>query len=163
MFEIAFLALPLFGSPAVDWQTTQRSAGDVLVYKAAQGNDPRPLLSIECRRGVTSLTVYWRQSLNNNVIQRVTYAIDYDRPRTEYWRLTTDHQSVAMWGAASIDLSKRLIGKSQLVVHARSRSGEILQARFTLAGLERAIAPIEKTCGWRGTNGAAQRTASAAR
>jgi type VI secretion system VasI family protein len=162
MFEIAFLSLPLFGTPALDWQTARRSEREVLIYKAASGKDPRPILSIECRHGVTSLTVYWRQSLGSAVAQRITYAIDHDRPRGQYWRLTADLQAVAMWGASSISFSKQLIGKSQLVVYARSRSGEILQARFTLAGLERALAPVEHECRWRGTSRQVQRTASPA-
>jgi type VI secretion system VasI family protein len=157
MFEFAFLAFPIFGNIAVDWQTAQRSTGNVLVYRAATGKDPRPILSIECRHGATSVAVYWRRPLAAAITQSIKHAIDNDLPRTKYWQRTADSQSIAMWGASSISFAKQLIGKSQLVVYARSRSNEILQARFSLDGLNRAIEPVAQACRWR----PAQRVVSA--
>ena len=149
MLEFAFLAFPLFGTGELDWQTAQRSAGNVLVYRAATGKGPRPILSIECRQGATSVAVYWQRPLGAAVVQSIKHAIDSDQPRTMYWQRTADSQSVAMWGASSIGFAQQLIGKSQLVVYARSRSNEILQARFSLSGLNRAVEPVAQACRWR--------------
>ena len=147
MFEFALFAT-LFSSAASEWQIARRGADSVLVYKAAAAasNGTRPILSIECRQGTTSLTVFWHQLLG---AQPVTYAIDHHPPRVEYWRRTADARSVGVWGGPSISLSKRLIGKSQLTVYARTRSNEIVHAQFSLSGLDRAIAPVEQACRWR--------------
>ena len=48
--------------------------------------------------------------------------------------------------------SKRLIGKSQLVVYARTKTNEIVHARFMLTGLDRAIGPVEQACRWPGSS-----------
>jgi type VI secretion system VasI family protein len=149
MFELAFLTLPFFNSAASEWQTARRGAGSVLVYKAAAGTGTRPILSIECRQGVTSLTVYWHQLVGAPIAQPVTYAIDHQPPSAQYWRRTADARSVGLWGESSISLGQRLVGKSQLIVYARARSGEILHAQFKLGGLDHAIAPVAQACRWR--------------
>ena len=151
MLEFALFTLPLFSAPSSEWQTARRSTDTVLVYKAAVGTGTRPILSIECRGRMTSLTVYWPQWVSRPVAQRVTYAIDYEPPRAEYWHRTTDARSVGLWERPSISLSKRLIGKSQLVVYARTKTNEIMHARFMLSGLDRAIGPVEQACRWPGS------------
>jgi len=147
--ELAFLTLPFFNSPPSEWQTARRGAESVLVYKAAAGTGTRPILSLECRRGVTSLTVYWHQLVGAPIAQPVTHAIDHQPPRAQYWRRTADSRSVGLWGESAIGLGQRLVGKSQLTVYARSRSNEILHAQFSLADLDRAIAPVAQACRWR--------------
>src|SRR5688572_20473378 len=91
---------------AAEWYRAERP-NSLLIYTPAKDR-AGALLSIECRAGETSVTVYWHQRMAGGHSQVVTYQIDGQRRRTEQWRLSTDGNTLGVWGAGAIPLASRL-------------------------------------------------------
>ena len=79
----------------------------------------------------------------------VTYRIDGGSPRVAAMVAGRDDRSLGYWsGDVAIPFVRDLLGKSRLTAKMTPFSEDPLQASFDIRGLDKAIAPIRKACGW---------------
>lgn len=131
-----------------EWYQAERPPKTVLIYTAAMGAGPQPVLSVQCSGLETSLTVHWHQPMAGYYTQAVAYTIDSLSPRIAQWRLSTDKTTLGSWGPEAIPLALLLIGKTQLSVRAITRRGSAVIANFNVVGLERAVTSVAHACRW---------------
>lgn len=79
----------------------------------------------------------------------IEYRLDSEKTRTVSADASTDNKALGLWsGGKSIPIIKQLISKSQMTVRMTPFSENSFTASFNIAGLEEAIKPLRKACGW---------------
>ncbi len=114
---------------------------------------PRPVrLIIACLGNVTSVafeTGCFMTSSRYRNYGDVTYRIDGGSPKVAAMAAGNDDRSLGFWsGDVAIPFVRDLLAKSRLTAKMTPFSEDPLQASFDIRGLEKAIAPVRKTCGW---------------
>ncbi len=79
----------------------------------------------------------------------ITYRVD-KRPATKrHMTESSDHQALGLWSAGEvIPFAKELSGATSLYLQATPHSESSVSAEFAIAGLERAIKPLQQACKW---------------
>lgn len=78
----------------------------------------------------------------------VTYRIDKKPARSEGMTASTDNSALGLWNGAGVPFIKDLLSAKYLLVQVTPYNESAVTAEFTVAGLERAILPLRKACGW---------------
>lgn len=79
----------------------------------------------------------------------VTYQLDDSEARVAHMTAGSDDRSLGLWtGNTAIPFIRELLGKSDLTVRMTPYSDDPVSAVFDLRGLEEAINPARKACGW---------------
>lgn len=119
--------------------------------KYRSGDAGPALLTLRCVENTTSLHI----RMNNHFLADsggfgvVTYRIERDDAKKKTFKESTDNSVLGLWnGGQSIPFIKALFGRSELLMQVTpfSESPEI--AEFNITGIEDAVAPIRKSCGW---------------
>jgi type VI secretion system protein VasI len=93
---------------------------------------------------VTSSYVDLENSLGSGDI-KVTYRIDNGKSVTEIWGISNRHDSVGRWNSGdSIPFIKGLLKKNSIFFEI----APYISTRFDVKGLEEAVKPLRKACGW---------------
>jgi type VI secretion system protein VasI len=107
---------------------------------------------INCREKKTDLYIvfggYFMSSVQN--YGEVTYRIDKKPAVTKHFTESTDHEALGLGGANSISFIKSLFGGSTLFIRATPFNQSSVSAEFNISGLQEAIKPLSKACGWKG-------------
>lgn len=110
--------------------------------------EAHPVFAIQCLNGKTSVAVNWGFIVDGGTIP-VTYRIDAEEPKTGMIKVSDDFRSIAAWESDPvIAFLKNLIGKKKLAVQVTALSQGPVRAVFDVTGLEKAISPLRKACGW---------------
>ncbi len=79
----------------------------------------------------------------------VTYRLDKQGPRSVAMEASADEEALGLWkGRKSIPIIKTMFGKSQLIIRMTPHSQSPVTATFDISGLDEAIKPLRKACGW---------------
>ena len=79
----------------------------------------------------------------------VTYRLDAQKPKTASMDASTDNKALGLWsGGYSIPFIKGIFGHSAMVVRITPFNQSPMTVTFPVSGLEGAIAPLRKACGW---------------
>lgn len=109
-------------------------------------------LIIRCMEKTTSLyfaTGCHMTSSNYDSYGNIEYRLDSDKTRTISADASTDNKALGLWsGGKAIPVIKQIISKSQMTVRMTPFSENSFTASFNVAGLEEAIKPLRKSCGW---------------
>ncbi|RVJ68177.1 hypothetical protein CN167_29370 [Sinorhizobium medicae] len=79
----------------------------------------------------------------------IEYRLDKEKARKVSGDASTDNKALGLWsGGRSIPVIKQMMGKSEMIVRMTPYSQNPFTATFKVAGLEKAIEPLRKECGW---------------
>jgi type VI secretion system protein VasI len=109
-------------------------------------------LHIYCRDNTTSLVLQTgchMTSSKYNDYGTVDFRIDKEKARRLDMSESTNNRSLGLWsGGSSIPVIKAMLGKSTVVVRATPYGENPFTASFDIRGLNQAIPPVRKHCGW---------------
>ena len=116
-------------------------------YRAKQG---RITLVFRCFENTTALIIntddYMSNNYTNNVVE---YRLDADKAQKKKFTVSNSGTALGLWtGGSSIPFIKSMFGKESLVLRYTPYNDNIKTAEFNIAGLEEAIKPLRKACGW---------------
>lgn len=112
------------------------------------GGVSRPSLMVRCQENKTNLYTVWSDYLGNEDIE-LTIRIDKDPAYSRDWSISTDGNAAGLWnGGNSIPFIQSLFGRDQLLVRLTPYAESAVTAIFPISGLEQAIEPLRKACGW---------------
>lgn len=79
----------------------------------------------------------------------ITYRIDDAKAKTVSGNESTNNKALGLWsGGRSIPVIKEMFTAQQLIVRMTPYGENAFTATFNITGLEMAIAPLRKACGW---------------
>jgi type VI secretion system protein VasI len=79
----------------------------------------------------------------------IEYRLDKEKARIVSGDASTDNKALGLWnGGRSIPVIKQMISKSDMIVRMTPYSQNPFTATFKVAGLDKAIEPLRKECGW---------------
>lgn len=108
-------------------------------------------LYLRCSESTTALmfATGCHMASGHGGFDRIEYRLDKDKARTVRGDASTDNKALGLWtGAKAIPVIKQMLGKSEVVVRMTPYSESPFTATFNVAGLEKAIEPLRKECGW---------------
>lgn len=80
---------------------------------------------------------------------KVEYRFDEKPAGSRNFDASTDNRALGLWsGKRSIGLVKQMFGADKALFRFTPFSESSVTARFTITGLEEAIKPLRKECGW---------------
>jgi type VI secretion system protein VasI len=115
------------------------------------GREGYMTLSVYCRESKTDVIFYFAgQFMSDNAGGgAITYRIDKRPAKTQYFRESNNHEALGLWdGGEAIPFIKSLFGAERLFVRATPFNESAVSSEFVIAGLEDAIKPLRKACGW---------------
>ena len=75
----------------------------------------------------------------------VTYRIDHEPAETRGFSESTDNRALGLWsGGEAIPFIKSMFGRNNLITRFTPFSESPVTARFSIAGLEDAVAPLRE-------------------
>lgn len=108
---------------------------------------PRAALVLRCRRLETQLFLMFDRPVVGKTVNLVL-KLDGRPPATALWDASTTGSSAGLWiGSKSVPYSKLLMNAKQVVAQVPLRGGRIT-AVFEVAGMRKAIAPVQSACRW---------------
>lgn len=117
------------------------------IEKRLSGN-AYPTLVFRCRDNKTEAFVtffkYFETNENHNVLVR----IDSDKAQKQRWSSSTDGRALFVGGDKHIPFIKSLKGHSRLVIQATPYNSGNIVSEFDLSGIDEALEPLQKACGW---------------
>lgn len=123
--------------------TTGRAGG-------ASGGTLRVTLWLRCSDNKTLLYVDWNATVDTGgrSVVRMQTQIDSEPAQETHWARYSNHNITGMYtDRASVDLIKRLFGRSMLEAKLNEKSAAY-SASFNVTGLEQAITPLRTACEW---------------
>lgn len=78
----------------------------------------------------------------------VAFSIDNKPAENVKLLVADDHASLGLIGRGGIQIMKKLMGPESLSIRVLPASGTATDITFTIAGFDKAIAPIRKACRW---------------
>lgn len=78
----------------------------------------------------------------------VTVRLDKQKARRLQLTQSTDYRALGLWQGAGVKLLKSMAGGKSLLVIATPYNESSVEAVFSLAGFDAAIAQVRKACGW---------------
>ena len=114
---------------------------------AAKGviGDP-PVLKLRCMDSETAVAIDWENYVGNDSVP-VTFGLDGGSQARADWSVSVNGMATSYPGKAAA-LARSLLGARQLDVKVTPYGGHQISARFDLAGLAAAIAPLRAACHW---------------
>lgn len=109
-------------------------------------------LTLRCLENTTALIISTgchMASGTYNDYGDVTYRLDEEKARKIGMHESTDNRALGLWrGNRSIPFIKRMLNKQRMIVRMTPYGQSPFTATFNIAGLEEAIEPLRKECGW---------------
>lgn len=115
------------------------------------GQHERATLIIRCMENTTSayITTACHLTSGHGGYGNVEYRVDDAPTRTEAFDASTDNKALGLWsGGAAIPFVKRLMDGDELLTRFTPFGESPVSARFDIAGLQSALAPLREACGW---------------
>ena len=131
-------------------QTVSRDSQEE--FKCRLTRPRRMALKVMCRDNVTSIafeTGCYMTSSEYRSYGYVTYRLDTANTRIAHMVAGPDNHSLGFWsGDAAIPFIRELLGKKRIEVKMTPYAEDPIAASFDLSGMEDAIKPVRKECGW---------------
>jgi type VI secretion system protein VasI len=111
----------------------------------------RPVLWLRCLENSTALILDMDGGFVADIqgYGTVTLRIDEAKAFDRHFRESTDNSSLGLWsGGEAIPLIKRLFGASTLIARVTPFNESSVLIEFDVRGVEHAVEPIRKACGW---------------
>lgn len=109
-------------------------------------------LVVRCHENTTSIyfnTGCHMTSSEYDDYGTVRYRLDDDKARSFKGDVSTNNRSLGLWsGGRSIPVIKSMFGKKQMIVQMTPFSENPFTATFNISGLQEAVDPLRKACGW---------------
>lgn len=124
---------------------------DQLVPDRFGGRGTPATLIVRCQDDTTSLTIWFGGQFmaSSGGFDRVTYRLDKQAAVNDRWEESTNNEFMGLWsGGQSIPLIKQLFSAQNFLVQATPFNESSITLDFKVGGLEHAIAPLRKACGW---------------
>ncbi len=122
------------------------------VVNCGWNNGARITLTVRCHEGKTALifeTDCHMTSSEYNSYGDVEYRLDAEKAKKVSTDASTNNRALGLWsGAKSIPVVKQMLGKKQMVSRMTPYGESPFTATFDIAGLDDAIKPLRKECGW---------------
>ncbi len=112
------------------------------------GRTATPFFVVACHRGESRAYINWGTTLDGLYGQTVSFRVDDEKPRSNWWNVSTDFSALGYWGPGAINFVRQLIGARKIYVRAAKNRGGDAETSFDLDGLEEAIRPIADACKW---------------
>lgn len=105
---------------------------------------------LQCRENKTLIYITFNgHFMSDHQHGKVTYRLDDTPSGSTNMKESTDHEALGLWsGRTSIPFIKKMFGHDNLLIRATPFSESPLTATFPITGLENAIEPLRKSCGW---------------
>ena len=123
--------------------TMMLDASDTILNSYGQFN--RPTLILRCSENKTNAYVNWDMFLGTDRI-KVLSRIDKEKAKTRSWSISTDNK--ATFTPKNIAFIKSLFGHEKLLQQLTPYGSSPKTTSFEIGGLEEAIKPLRKACGW---------------
>ena len=123
--------------------TMMLDASDTILNSYGQFN--RPTLILRCSENKTNAYVNWDMFLGTDRI-KVLSRIDKEKAKTRSWSISTDNK--ATFAPKNIAFIKSLFGHEKLLQQLTPYGSSPKTTSFEIGGLEEAIKPLRKACGW---------------
>lgn len=104
-----------------------------------------PIMVLRCSENTTNAYVNWDMFLGMDST-RVLTRMDKEKAKTRSWSLSTDNK--AIFAPKNIAFIKSMFGHEQILIQLTPYSESPKMATFDIGGLEEAIKPLRKACGW---------------
>jgi len=108
-------------------------------------------LLIRCRENTTAIMLQTGCHVTSGYgnYGKIEYRIDDRKAKTRSFVESTNNKTLGLWyGNQSIPMIKELFGGDRLLMRFTAYNQSATTARFTITGLEEAIKPLRKECGW---------------
>lgn len=115
------------------------------------GRQGHMTLMIVCREKKTNLYITFAGHFMSSIqgAGTVTYRLDQESAKTASFSNSSDNQALGLWsGSSAVPFVKSMLGKQKLLVRAQPYSESAVTGEFKIAGVENAIEPLRKACGW---------------
>lgn len=106
----------------------------------------KPDLVIRCSSNRTEAYISWHNFINTDGATVTTRIGDAAAIRN-HWQTSTDHEATFFPGSP-ISVIKSMLGQRKFIAQVTPYSESPVTAIFDITGIEKAIEPLRKTCGW---------------
>lgn len=146
-------------APAGEWKVEQRASGisdatDVYMVVRAVENIPgetgevRPVLVVRCEDNNTAVIFNFARFIEQSRAE-AAMRVDDGSVTAASLKMSASGKSFAFWrGDEAIPFIKRLLGGKRLLVEVKPFGARPVLAEFPIAGVDEAIGPLRKACGW---------------
>jgi type VI secretion system protein VasI len=146
-------------APAGKWKVEQRDSGisgavDVYMVVQAvekiQGEDGqvRPVLVVRCENNSTAVIFNFARFIEQSRAE-IALRIDDGEVVAASLKMSASGKAFGFWrGDRAIPFVKRLLGGKRLLVEVTPFGARPVLAEFPVEGLDKAVAPLRKACGW---------------
>lgn len=123
-------------------------ADEIAVNRYGRPNQINAIL--QCTEGRTGFFIHFGNFYMSDFSGRgvVTVRVDKKKARQIPMQESTDHKALGLMGGAAIRLAKTMEGKGSLVIAAVPVNEQEVQASFSLAGFDDALAAVRAACKW---------------
>lgn len=108
-------------------------------------------IGIKCHQKTTTITFSAGELflVDDDDYGRVTYRLDKEKAKTKRMDVTTDNKALGLWSnSETIPFIKEMFGHDKMIVQITPYQETPATIEFTIKGLEEAIKPLRKACGW---------------
>ncbi|WP_321385254.1 type VI secretion system-associated protein TagO [Rhizobium sp.] len=140
-------------TPVPEWViTTEKSKMDDsnTINLNLKSIDSSTNINIRCEEKVT--TVYFTLGDFMSDIQgygTIRYRVDKEKAQKKNFLVSTDNEALGLWSSkSSIPFLKQILGHKKLTTEITAYNASPTISEFDLAGLEGAVGPLRKNCGW---------------
>lgn len=109
-------------------------------------------LFVRCHENATALVIHTGCHMTSSEYDDygdVDIRLDSERARTVSMTESTTNEALGLWnGGSAIPLIKQIFGKQKLLARVRPYAANQITFSFNVTGLQEAIAPLRKACGW---------------
>jgi type VI secretion system protein VasI len=140
-------------SEMTDETTVLMRVGSVDSVRCSFSGEEKPTLIVRCMENTTSIYITTNGchlvSSDYNDYGDITYRIDDDSAKTQAFTESTNNRALGLWrGGEAIPFIRSLFGGSSLLMRFTPFNESPVTARFPIAGLDEAVAPLREACGW---------------
>ena len=123
-------------------------ADDVAANRYGSPNQITAIL--QCIEGRTSFFLHFGDFYMSDLADRgvVTVRVDKYKAKQVPMQESTDHKALGLTGGPAIRAAKSMQGKSSLVIAAVPVNENRVEASFSLAGFDDAMAAVRSACSW---------------
>lgn len=112
-----------------------------------RGQRGHPVLFAACTSDVTSLEVDWGIEMGPDAADATLRLDDGDAVPQPFAAGADGRTQILAPGSAAIPVLRQMLGHDRLALSADGESGPV-EASFDITGLDQAIAPLRRACGW---------------
>lgn len=108
-------------------------------------------IGIKCHQKTTTITFNAGEFflVDDDDYGRVTYRLDKEKAKTKRMDVTSDNKALGLWSnSETIPFIKEMFGHDKIIVQITPYQETPATMEFTIKGLEEAIKPLRKACGW---------------